>query len=89
VANNGGVAELIEPINAKSENLPLTSSEVSAKIIFKNGKIQRHEMPFGSGYLSQSSRVLPITKEFVDQIHLYDFAGKSTRVLSTKNGQIN
>jgi hypothetical protein len=89
VANNDGVAELIEPINNKTENLPLTSSEVSAKILFKNGKIQWHEMPFGSGYLSQSSRVLPITKEFVDQIYLYDFSGKSTRVLNTKNAQIN
>jgi hypothetical protein len=46
-----------------------------AEITFKNGRKRRHEWNYGSGYLSQSSRILILPKENVSGIKIYNSKG--------------
>jgi len=51
-------------------------------MFLKNGKVERHEFPFGKGYLTQSSRIVRVSHD-TKEIHVMDFMGKLTRKLST------
>ncbi len=50
-----------------------------AELIYTTGKKERVEFYYGSGYLSQSSRVMQITKD-VKEIIVHDFKGQSRTV---------
>ncbi|MEO6547121.1 MAG: VCBS repeat-containing protein [Ferruginibacter sp.] len=56
-----GALKLFELRN-KPTILPITSSELSALIEFKNGKKERKEFYYGSSFLSQSSRFMEVSK---------------------------
>lgn len=56
------------------------ADEIRAEIIFKDGKKRIQECSYGSGYLSQSSRVLTISKDNVSKINIYDSKGNRRSV---------
>lgn len=51
-------------------------ADYRADLIFPDGRKQKHELYFGSGYLSQSTRTLNIPDR-VKQIIVYDYSGAS------------
>jgi enediyne biosynthesis protein E4 len=53
--------------------------DVSADLIYASGKKQRVEFYYGSGYLSQSTRQLRISKD-VEELIVYDSKGKSRKI---------
>ncbi len=61
-------------------NIPLQPNDVSAEVLFKNGKKQRQEFYYGSSFISQSARFISISKN-VSSIVISDSQG-ITRKLS-------
>lgn len=55
-----------------------------AEIIFKDGSKRRHEWSHGSGYLSQSSRVLNVPKDNLSAIKIHDSKGNVRSVNLSK-----
>jgi len=47
-----------------------------ALLTMKDGSIYKHEFYYGSTYLSQSSRAMPIPKDVIS-VKVFDFQGKS------------
>ncbi|MDQ2863939.1 MAG: FG-GAP-like repeat-containing protein, partial [Bacteroidota bacterium] len=60
-------------------NIPLEPHEVSAEIIFKNGKKQRREFYYGSSFISQSARFISIDKN-VSSVTITDSNGKTRKM---------
>ena len=54
-------------------------TDVSAELIFADGKKQKVEFYYGSGFLSQSSRKIRVPKA-VREIVIHDYAGKSRKL---------
>jgi len=54
-----------------------------AEIFYQDGRKQKIELYYGSGYLSQSSRKILLPESF-KEIVIYDYAGKSRKL--TPNG---
>jgi hypothetical protein len=54
-----------------------------ADVYFKNGKKRSYEFYHGTAYLSQSSRVLPVSAE-VDSVVVYTYSGKKKTYTYTK-----
>ena len=54
-------------------------TDVSAELIFADGKKQKVEFYYGSGFLSQSSRKIRIPKA-VREIVIYDYVGNSRKI---------
>ena len=61
-------------------NIPLQPNDVSAEVLFKNGKKQRREFYYGSSFISQSARFISIGKN-VSSVVISDSQG-ITRKLS-------
>lgn len=57
------------------------SNERYAMIEFSNGSVQKMEFNLGSGYLSQSSKLIPVTAK-LSKIEFYNSSGQMTRTLS-------
>jgi hypothetical protein len=55
----------INRLNTSYEVLKPQKNENSALVAYKNGKKQKIEFPFGSSYLSQSSRFMILTPDIV------------------------
>jgi hypothetical protein len=55
----------IARLNAAHEIIKPQTNETSALVIFKNGKKQKVEFPFGSSFLSQSSRFMLLSPDVV------------------------
>lgn len=64
-----------------NKSYPLKPKEVSALIEFEDGRSQKMEFPFGSGYLSQSSRTLLIPLDAIS-VKIMDTGGNQTEILS-------
>lgn len=60
-------------------NIPLQPYEVSAEIVYRNGKKQRAECYYGSSFLSQSARFLSIDKN-VASVIISDNKGKARKL---------
>ena len=58
---NRGPLKIFE-LKKNITNIPLQPNEVSAEIIFQNGKKQKQEFYYGFSFLSQSARFLTINK---------------------------
>ena len=74
-SQNRDALKLFE-LKRKGKILPLSSSDVSALIKFKNGKTEKREFYFGSSFLSQSGRFVNVNEE-VSEISILD--GKGNR----------
>jgi hypothetical protein len=60
-------------------NIPLKSTDISARVQYKNGKILKHEFTYGSSFLSQSGRFLTIDKD-VRNVTITDYQGRQRQV---------
>lgn len=67
--------------NAKTtfQFLPISHQDVMAIITYTNGKNSKHEFYFGSGYQSQSTRRLKISKD-VKQVTIYKRQGNARTI---------
>jgi len=77
--NDSNLKTFTHPL--KNKTYRLRSNEVSVRIEFKDGRLQKLEFPFGSGYLSQSSRTLQIPFDAIS-VKIMDTSGKQTEILS-------
>ena len=70
------------PVYAKEviKWITLKPEDFSAEIIYKDGKKRRMEFYYGSTYLSQSSRMLPVGKDD-KEIFITDFKGNKRKAL--------
>ena len=66
-------------LNNKKKIVRLNSSDVSALLQFKNGKIRKEEFYYGSSFLSQSSRFLSID-ENASSVQITDSKGQTRKI---------
>lgn len=71
---NRGPMKVFGMTTEADHRLPVGTMDHMAIVYYEDGSIERHELHYGSGFLSQSSRTIPI-HENVDKIELIDFAG--------------
>lgn len=71
------------PRPIRHETLAVQPMETHAEIVYLNGKKQKIEFYYGSGYLSQSSRKITIPQG-VKEIVIYDNKGNSRKVAPGK-----
>ena len=62
-------------LKRKMKAIQVTSSDVSATIKLKSGKIQKREFYSGSSFLSQSSKFIPVN-ENISNITITETSGK-------------
>ncbi|MBS1600240.1 MAG: VCBS repeat-containing protein [Bacteroidetes bacterium] len=65
--------------NKNFDFLPLNTDDVSAIIIYKNGKKQKRETGYGSSFLSQSARFITLDKN-ISSIQITNSKGKSRTI---------
>lgn len=82
VANNDGPLKVFRNNLSKSKMISISKTDKSAKIFLKNGKSYKKEFYFGSGYLSQDSRNLSISKE-IKKVIITNVNGKIKTVYET------
>jgi hypothetical protein len=75
VTNNNSAVQLFKPNTPPERFLPIPAAAAWAIAAFPDGKSQRFEFTVGSGYLSQSSRVLAWPKGATG-IDLFDYQGR-------------
>lgn len=81
LANNDGPLRVFE-LNARQPARHRISADpnmVRAEIIYKNGKHRKEEFYYGSGYLSQSTRSLPLNSD-IRKVLLQDVYGNEKTV---------
>lgn len=61
------------------KSIRVGTTDVSAVLELTNGKFQKMEFPFGSSFLSQSSRFIPLNKT-IKKIEMVDYAGRKRRI---------
>jgi hypothetical protein len=84
VTNNNAETQLLNTsYQENGKYISLEPMEVALEIMLLSGKIERKEIGYGGGYLTQSSRGFFIHREKVKEIHIYDFSGKKTRTIKT------
>ena len=80
VAQNSGKLKVFESGHSSDDMIKLRRDEVNATIHYENGDVEMREFYYGSGYLSNSSRVCKISKKVVS-VDITSYSGK-TRVLT-------
>ena len=89
LTNNNAETQLLRLSHRESRSyLALEPMEVSLEIVFTNGKIERREIGYGSGYLTQSSRGFYAPKELV-KVRIYNFSGVNTRTINGTGHEVN
>jgi hypothetical protein len=66
-------------LNKNCSFLPLNSDDVSAVIIYKNGKHQKRETGYGNSFLSQSGRFI-IVDSTISSVEITNSKGKTRKV---------
>jgi hypothetical protein len=90
VTNNDALVQLLKTsVASKGEFISLQTDETSLEMILDNGKNERREIGYGSGYLTQSSRGIFVPTKSVKQINVYDFVGNQTRTIKTNQHEPN
>ena len=84
VARNSDSLKVIRTLKTPQKNIRVKNDEVSAELTFKNGETEYREFSYGSGYLSQSSRVCLIP-EGVVSVTFKTYKGESRKVLIKSN----
>jgi ASPIC and UnbV/FG-GAP-like repeat len=74
-SQNKNVLKLYE-LNRKAASIRIDPGDVSALIRFKNGRIQKEEFYYGSSFLSQSARFLPVDPS-MDSVTITDARGRN------------
>ncbi|NRF39566.1 FG-GAP-like repeat-containing protein [Pedobacter foliorum] len=76
---NRGPLKVFE-LKKDKNNIALQPNEVSAELLFKNGKKQKQEFPYGFSFLSQSARFLSADKN-VASVVISDSKGKTRKIV--------
>ena len=66
-------------LNDSCKTIPLNPLDVSAVIVYKDGKSQKREFEYGSSFLSQSARFLNIDKN-VTSVEIKNNKGEIRRI---------
>jgi hypothetical protein len=77
-SQNKGALKLFE-LNKSTGFLPLNSDDVSAMIIYKDGRRQKRETGYGNSFLSQSGRFITVDRT-ISEIEITDSKGKTRKV---------
>lgn len=85
VAQNSDKMKVFAYQRSNMESITLNKDDVLAEIIYRDGNTERKEFYYGSGYLSNSSRILDIPKG-TEMAKIVSYTGKERNVLlkSTK-----
>ncbi len=78
-SQNKGPLKLFHHKNTNQKLIPLQPLDVSALVIYKNGKKQKREVNYGSSFLSQSSRFLNVDNNVVS-IEIIDTKGNMRKI---------
>ena len=79
VTNNNGPVQLLVPSKVSPKTIRLAPKDIFALIIHADGRRERVEFYHGSGYLSQSSRVLDVPAG-AKEVRVFDGRGKGREV---------
>ena len=79
-ALNSDSLKVIKPLRLSQKWVRLKNDVVSAEMTYKNGDKEYLEFYYGSGYLSQSSRVCPVP-EGVVSVTFTTYTGESRKIL--------
>ena len=77
--NKDSVEVFVKESSNNFRVLEVKPLESSAEIFYQDGRKQKIEFYYGSGYLSQSSRKMLLPRSF-KEIVIYDYAGKSRKI---------
>ena len=77
--NKDSVAVFVKESSNNFQVLEVNPLESRAEIFYQDGRKQKIEFYYGSGYLSQSSRKILLPRSF-KEIVIYDYAGKSRKI---------
>jgi hypothetical protein len=80
VARNSDSLKVTMTLRKPLKTIRVENDEVSAELTFKNGAKEHREFCYGSGYLSQSSRVCSIP-EGVISVTFTTYKGESRKIL--------
>ena len=78
-SQNRGPLKLFNHKNPNQRLIPLLPLDVSALVIYKNGKKQKREVNYGSSFLSQSSRFLNVDNN-VASVEIKDTKGNMRKI---------
>lgn len=84
VARNSDSLKVIRSLKSPGKTIRVKNDEVAAELLFKNGTKEYREFYYGSGYLSQSSRVCQIPEDVVS-VTFTTYKGDSRKVLIKLN----
>ena len=79
VAQNSDSLRVMKSLKRPLKIIKLKNDEVSAELTYKNGSKEYREFYYGSGYLSQSSRVCPIP-EGVASVTFTTYKGETRKI---------
>ncbi len=82
-AQNSDTLKVFKPVSKSPGSIRLRKDEVYAEVTFSNGKKSYHEFHYGSGYLSQSSRVLKIPENAVS-VEITTYKGEKRSIQFSK-----
>lgn len=82
-ANNNGPLKMFKSNHLGGHSISLSKEDQSAEILLNNGKTYKKEFYYGSGYLSQSSRSLIVSKQ-IKQVRIKDAFGNSKIVFEAQ-----
>lgn len=83
ISRNSDSLKVIKPLNQSLKYIKLKSNDVSAVLTYKTGQKKYREFYYGSGYLSQSSRVCRVPDE-VTSVIISSYTG-DTRTIQLSN----
>lgn len=86
-ARNSDSMKVFKALRTNAKIIRLKNDDASAELTYKTGKTEYREFYYGSGYLSQSSRVCRVP-EGVVSVCITNYKGE-TRTLSINNPAIN
>jgi hypothetical protein len=78
-AQNSGKMKVYEANNSTHEFIRLKKDDFCADILYKNGKTEHREFYYGSGYLSNSSRICKISAN-VETVTVTSYNGNSRKI---------
>ncbi|MDQ3292191.1 MAG: RNA-binding protein, partial [Bacteroidota bacterium] len=78
VSTNSDSLRVVASYSKPSQQIKMQPNDAYAELQFKNGKRRRQEIPYGSGYLSQSARAL--LESNLTKVVITDFSGKERQI---------
>ncbi|MBS0000135.1 MAG: VCBS repeat-containing protein [Cyclobacteriaceae bacterium] len=87
VAQNSGEMKVFENQRFGIDPVPLNDDDMYADITYHNGKTERREFYYGSGYLSNSSRVLNVPDN-AEAVKITSYTGETRDILLNFKTQI-